>query len=218
MNKEKKQKNDSKKNALVKPMTSDEIRAFITTKSRITVDPVSIFEDISGEIIPKIKADKQPDEEGMKLVKKALMTLGLENQYPLAEIACENYQGLIIEFARNLIKEYDCKSTSEKALVQVIAIAYIRILECSKRFNGSFRTDSTSNEKNGYYNMLDKELDRANRHFLVALQTLKQFKSPSPELNIKANNAFVSQNQQINAVSGDLNIKKDISNENNTSK
>ena len=50
-----------------------------------------------------------------------------------------------------------------------------------------------------YLAMLSKQIDRANRQFLSALTTLKQLKTPSIEMNIKTNTAFVSQNQQINS-------------------
>jgi hypothetical protein len=46
---------------------------------------------------------------------------------------------------------------------------------------------------------MGKELDRAERHFFTALNTLKQIKSPMLEMNIHAKTAFIAQNQQINA-------------------
>ena len=98
-----------------------------------------------------------------------------------------------------MIKEYKCQTASEKALAEVIAGAYVRILEYSTKFNCCARITSVSNDINTYYAMLSKEIDRAQRHFITALTTLKQIKAPKLDINVKAKNAFVSQNQQINA-------------------
>jgi hypothetical protein len=58
--------------------------------------------------------------------------------------------------------------------------------------------DGVSSEINGYCAVMSKELDRANRHYLSALATLKQLKSPPFQIQVRTQNAFVAQNQQIN--------------------
>ncbi len=50
----------------------------------------------------------------------------------------------------------------------------------------------------GYRNYLSKELDRAHRQFLSALETLKAIQQPAMKVNIKTNTAFVGENQQFN--------------------
>ena len=54
---------------------------------------------------------------------------------------------------------------------------------------------------NGAYKVASQELDRANRHFINAVATLKQLKSPTMNIQVKATNAFVAQNQQVNTAS-----------------
>ena len=52
------------------------------------------------------------------------------------------------------------------------------------------------------------ELDRANRQFLTALQTLKQIKAPQLEVNVETKTAFVAQNQQFNVENNPANKGK----------
>lgn len=98
-------------------------------------------------------------------------------------------------------EEYDCKTASEYALAELVASSYVRSLEtsqelisCRDQINGIIGL----REKTEYCSMLSKELDRANRQFTNAILTLKQLKTPSMTLNVKAKNAFVGQNQQFN--------------------
>lgn len=56
-----------------------------------------------------------------------------------------------------------------------------------------------SENHRGYYSILSKELDRANRHFLSAYQTLIYLKQPPLKVQVKTTNAFIAQAQQFNA-------------------
>jgi len=105
-----------------------------------------------------------------------------------------------IEFSNQLQKEYDCQTPSEFALVEIIANSYARILDYSRAFNNCQNIEFVSGEKNGYYTMLSKEVDKANRQFISALTTLKHIKSPGFDITVKAKTAFVAQNQQINSI------------------
>ena len=110
------------------------------------------------------------------------------------------YKPLAIEVARQLAQEIQCKTASEKALVQLAASAYVRAVETAKRFNGCIEVaDSITHLRTAYLAILSKHLDRCNRQFITAITTLKQMRSPTIEFNIKSKTAFVSQNQQINA-------------------
>jgi hypothetical protein len=60
------------------------------------------------------------------------------------------------------------------------------------------RVDYFTNNINGYYGILSKEVDRANRHMLNAIAMLKQIKSPPLNVSIHTKAAFIAQNQQIN--------------------
>ena len=56
-----------------------------------------------------------------------------------------------------------------------------------------------THEKNGYYSLISKELDRAHRQYITTLTLLQQIKQPSIKVNVKTKNAYIAENQQINA-------------------
>jgi len=105
---------------------------------------------------------------------------------------------LLIDFSRRLFREYDCKTSSEKALAQVAANAYVRTLECSRSMEKSRGGEYLGGNTAGYYSVISRELDRASRQFISALMALKQFKSPKLEINVMAKNAFMANNQLFN--------------------
>ncbi|MCX6781599.1 MAG: hypothetical protein NTW66_00525 [Candidatus Magasanikbacteria bacterium] len=168
-----------------------------------TCDPKHILKKFD-ELLVASRAEK--DEKKFKVLvaqiddmqRDALAVLGLENHYPIVETITDN-RPLIIELANQLTEEFGCLTASEKALVHLVAGAYGRIIEYSKLFNNCRRIDDLTKEKIGYYSMISKELDRAERHFVTALVTLRQFKEPALKVNIKTNNAFIAQNQQLNS-------------------
>jgi hypothetical protein len=73
--------------------------------------------------------DKALEEVQVKInsySEQALMTLGLDNHYVLADSVSEHLRGLAIETARQIEKEYDCKTPSEKILAEMVSSAYVR--------------------------------------------------------------------------------------------
>ena len=164
-------------------------------------DPDEVIEKIAKTILPQIRGQKANPEttEGIGAdTRTALMVFGLETHFPLSETVEKKLRPQVIEFSRQLIEEYDCTTSGEKALAQTIVSAYARILIHSGSLNAGTAATHITKAHIGFYSMLSKELDRANRHFITALTTLKQLKAPSLEINIKARTAFVAQNQQIN--------------------
>jgi hypothetical protein len=178
----------------------DEIMKVIMKIATLPDDPKAILQNLNNKIEQyKKQGDLSPEIlKGLtELAYKTMMMRGLDNHYPMAETITQN-RPLIIEFATRLVEEYDCKTPTEKSLAQVAAGAYGRIVEYSRLFNNCQRLEYLSHEKNGYYSILSKELDRAQRHFITALTTLRQLKSPDIKVSVRANTAFVAQNQQLN--------------------
>jgi hypothetical protein len=135
-----------------------------------------------------------------KQLENAAVILTLDQHIILAEsLNSDKYRTLVIEIANQLVKEYECKTSSEKMLAQTAAWAYCRMLEYANKLNGITRQEYLSSVKTGHYAVLSKEVDRCVRQYLSALNTLKHFKQPSLSVTFKAQNAFVAQNQQINA-------------------
>ncbi len=142
---------------------------------------------------------KERTEIQRKLTAKAVTLYSLDNFYGLSSAVGEVNTGRSIRFAQELYKEYDCKTASEKTIAQMAAVANERVLTFSKRLNFCISTEQIDPHMNQHMSILSKELDRANRHFTTLLLTLRQLKSPSFQVNVKTNTAFVAQNQQINA-------------------
>ncbi len=116
----------------------------------------------------------------------------------LGAVVTTEYQDLAMSFANELMTEYDCRTPSEKALARMAAISYTKALDYSEELRNCRAIEFHSSSKNGYFTMIGKEVERANRQFISALATLRQLKAPSLEINITAKNAFVGQNQQFN--------------------
>lgn len=143
--------------------------------------------------------NKELSDDFMQDYRKAVMSMGLSTHLPIAETVREEYRTFLIEMVQSIETEYDCKTPSEKALAETIASSYVRVVQFSRELSLCTKEKNMSHEKNGYYSLMSKEVDRANRHFTNALLTLKQLKSPTLEVNVKAKNAFIGQNQQFNA-------------------
>jgi len=161
-------------------------------------------EEVTTELVKKAMAiisngQNIEPKEASGYLQKSLMSLGIETQAPLAESVGTRCSGLAITFCRELIREYDCKTASEKATAQIVANAYVRVMEFSRKMEYGRSADGTTNEINGYYAVMSKELDRASRHYTSALSMLRQLKALSFQINVTAKNAFIADNQQFNA-------------------
>lgn len=123
-----------------------------------------------------------------------------KNHYILAEVESHKArQSAMIEYANDLIKEYDCKTPSENALCEIITNSYFQILRINRRMTSTMDAwEYLSNNRNNYINVLSKELERANRSYLYSLNTLREIKSPKMSINVKTKNAFIWTNQQFN--------------------
>lgn len=128
----------------------------------------------------------------------AVMTLGFENDYVLTNAVSKWYSGLVIELRRKLIKDFDCKTHAEKALVDMALSGYIRVICASQALAGGIDYGSINPVRNQYMSIMSKEIDRAHRHFTTAYQMLMQLKQPPLNVHLKTKTAFVAQAQQFN--------------------
>ncbi len=192
-----------KKNGNIKKaFDPQEMRTSVIPHLTTGLEPDNILKRLNEKLSKLIDSDgvASMDKDAQKLLRDAAMIFGLDNHHALIGVMNENYSPLAIEFANNLNKEYDCKMPSEKALSQVIVNAYIRLLDDTRRFNICIEAgEYLSENRTKHLAMLSKQIDRANRQFISALSALKQFKSPMIQINVKTHNAFVAQNQQLNA-------------------
>ena len=202
MPKKSKKAKKQKTTAVTKPLSSDKLKKILIDSAGTSNDPKMILKKL-GTTIAAWQDDESKDEgitdEVNEIFRKAMPIVALDTHYFAAESVSERYRSFMMQFANDITQEYQCKTPSEKALAESIAMSYGRILELSSAFNNSQHIEFLSSQKNGYYGMIAKELDRAHRQFTSSMMVLKQLKSPSLEVNIKAKTAFVAQNQQVNA-------------------
>lgn len=130
---------------------------------------------------------------------RVAMTLGLETHLPMADTLPEEYRPLLMNIIREVEAEYACTTVIERSLAEIIASAHIRIIHYTKTLNGYIAKETLPEKsKTDFYNMLGKEIDRAQRQLTSTILTLKQMKVPSLPFNVSAKTAFIAQNQQFN--------------------
>jgi hypothetical protein len=159
--------------------------------------PDNIYKKV-WELLMK-DVSKMTEEEKKNLWKK----LGLINNFNinhinLANTTSENLQTQVIELTNDIIEQYNCNTTLEKSLCEVIANSYGKIMEVSKKVSNQLWAEYLSKERSDYLAILSKELDRENRNYLNSLNNLIELKRPIMNINIKTKNAFIWQNQQFN--------------------
>lgn len=157
-------------------------------------DPIAILEQAQHEL------DNTKDIQGtatQSSLYKALTLFEFDKGILMASAIPERYRAFSIDFSRNLQKEYQCETPSEKATAELVAINFIRTLEIQYKINSYLGRGEITDMGVRYLAVLSKELDKANRHYLSALQTLKVIKQPALEVNIKTQTAVVGQNQIV---------------------
>ena len=191
-------------NKPVKKLNNEEARRHLLTV-RAADDP-DFWDERKVEAI--IEESKQETREEMDNV---MMTLGFDNDHSLIYTVSEKYRGLVIELRRKMIKDFDCKTHAEKALVDMAVSGYMRVLRSSQAFTRCLDLNEANQNLNQFMANMSKETDRAHRHFLSAYQTLVQLKQPSINVNVKTKNAFVAQAQQFNTTKDDTPAEEIIS-------
>ena len=158
-------------------------------------DPVAVRER-ALKIIGNPEANKSFDTSNIDLV-KAMSLDEFENGVLLANSLPELSRTLAIDLMRKIQKEYLCTTPSEKATAELAALSYVRTLDIQRRITNYLEIGTFTDLGVHYLDMLSKELDRANRHYLTAIQTLRTMKQPPLQFNIRADTAVVGQNQVV---------------------
>lgn len=181
-----------------KKYSMEEARDYIIN-NLTTVDTKTTLKKFSNKYLPKIyegNISKDQENEMLKEITEISQSLGVETGFSLMKGVGDEYYGLALEVKKNLQKEFNCQSYSEKMLVDLVASSYISKLHYTNLLR--LNQKSSSSEHTGYRNSASKEIDRAHRQFISAIETLKLMKQPALKVNIKTNNAFVSEKQQFN--------------------
>lgn len=187
-----------KSKELIKPLTKREVQKRYNDANNYQWHPSYIYQELSKKL--PILTDDEKENKEKDLIDKWWYLNSFEKSHIfIAECFRWNIQFWAIELINNLIEEYNCNTSLEKTLCEMIALNYWKILELTKKYNSVMLAWNTlTNERTKYLNMLSKELDRVNRVYLISLNNLIDIKKPKINLNIKTKNAFISNNQQFN--------------------
>lgn len=171
-----------------------DIKEFID-RCAIADDPISILKRVQEELDSHKNHSQKMTPESASY--KAFTLFEFDKGILMAAAVPERYRTFCIDFSRNLQKEYQCETPSEKATAELVAINFVRTLEIQYRINCFLELGHVTDNLVKHFAILSKELDRANRHYLASLQTLKMIKLPALEVNIKTQTAVVGQNQIV---------------------
>jgi len=118
------------------------------------------------------------------------------------------YRTLALSMSKKLQLEFDCQTTSEKSLAEITSLNYCRMLYIQDRIYRYIDKGTLTDIGIGYLKFASQELDRAERHYLTSLQTLKTMREPSMQVNFRANTAVIGQNQVIQVKENEINKTK----------
>lgn len=159
-------------------------------------DPDIVLKEADNEL-SKVKEGINQSVGVESNVFKSMTLLEFDNGTLLATVVAVQYRTFGIDLMRNLQKEYNCQTPSEKATAELTALNYIRTLEIQNRINRYLAIGTLTDTGVRYLAIMSKELDRANRHYLTAVQVLKNMKQLPFQLTLKTNTAVIGQNQIV---------------------
>jgi len=151
----------------------------------------------------KIELDKAKDQmkiEPESAIFKILTLNEFEKGLLMASSLPDIHRPFALEFSLGLQKEFECKTLHEKSLAEAISFHYSRMLYINQKISNVLNNRTLNKTDIKYLDTLSKELDRAQRHYLNTLQSLKAIKQPNMQVNLKTNTAVVGQNQIIQTV------------------
>lgn len=181
-------------NKIIKEKTPEEIKHLFESFST-GYDSTYVLKKANKELA--IKHTENNHVEPDSFYYKVLTMLEFDKGILLMSSVPEISHVFALEFSKNLQTEYNCKSPSEKSLAEVVALNFVRTLSIQAKINSYLSLKTIDDLGIKYLDLLSKELDRAQRHYLISLQTLRMLKMPQLEVNIKTQNAFVGNNQVL---------------------
>lgn len=182
-----------KKNKITKVKTTKEIMKSL--KNCTTGYDADYILKKAGEEMEKMKGENMYGEDSFYY--KAMTLLEPEKGVLLISAVPKRYEVFVVDFNLKLQKEYNCITPSEKSLAEVVALNFVRVLETQHKINSYLGKETIADIGVGYLNVLSRELDRAQRHYLTSLQMLKILKNPPLEVNIRTQTAVVGKNQIV---------------------
>ncbi len=162
----------------------------------ISLDPNYVLRKADEQLVnPKEESDPTTKPEDMLF--KAMTLFEFDNGALLTMSVSESYKTFGIDLMKKFQLEYECATPSEKATAALAAVSYIRTLDTQRRITNYLEIGKFTDIGVRYLEMLSKDLDRANRHYLTAIQTLKMLRMPALQVSIRTDTAIIGQNQIV---------------------
>lgn len=184
-----------------KKYTAEDVKQLILSYGKMDIDPEVRMMEFSKKYSKLMRSEKLEGKELEGANKDAVgisMALSIDTGHALAESVPAEYRSMALQIKRDLHQEFDCKTVSEKVLVDLAVGAYIRQVYLTKKLILNQNFETFYHEINGYLAFVSKEIDRAHRQFIGAIESLKSMKQPTMRVSVKTNNAFIGENQQFN--------------------
>lgn len=147
----------------------------------------------------KVAKKDQLDKELNAKISSLKKACTLDTKCLLVNAVDEADESIALELAKELESEFKVKTSSEKILVHMAVQSFIRMNKCSRLLTVNTPSPHIWHEIAHHISVYSKEIDKAFRQNISALQTLRAIKQPPLKVNIKTNNAFVAENMQNNA-------------------
>ena len=116
----------------------------------------------------------------------------------LLETVSGTMKDSVMSLIQELIEDYECHNALERSLCEIIANSYGRVISTSQKINTDLFGYNFTKDKVQYFAALSKELDRQNRTYLAALNTLLEIKNPQIAIHFNSENTIIWNNQQFN--------------------
>jgi hypothetical protein len=191
-----------------KVYSEKEVKGISIFSLNSTINGSTEIKRLAEKDFPKLSYGETIDKDVKATMEKVSMVYSQESGYALLISVSHDYKGFALQLRESLQKEFDCKTASEIALVDHAVNAHIRELSHSTLLELRNTPRWISREKVALLSFYSKEIDRAHRQFISAIEALKSMKQPALKVSIKTNNAFVAQNQQNNNYSEQINESK----------
>ncbi len=179
-------------------MSPEDFRKWLRTVPS-HLDPQHLMKQVQEAVILGISTTGTLNEEQSELLSSGMMMLGHERQYLVAEsVVDERWKPMVMDLAQSIQKEYACVSSSEIALAGLAASAYYRSLRAARKMNAYLVQTETNMIGVHLMATHSKEIDRAERQYLSAIDTLRSRRQPQVNVKIQTKAAFFNESQTIN--------------------
>lgn len=159
-----------------------------------TFDPISVKEKALLEMEGKKSGDSFKSED--IYIVPAMTLKEFHHGLLMAWGLKDTYQSFAVQLSRDYQTQYKCETVGRKSLAELAALNYCRILEIQRRINNVLENDVVRDEGTRYIATMSKELDRAQRHYLTAMQALEIGLQPPINLSVRTQVANIA-NQQV---------------------